>query len=269
MADYARSLIQELMSPYDGKKQVHFSDRNVCKHYLVGFCPYQLFPNTKADLGTCDKVHDDKLRKDYLAAPDREDYDYEYRFFLFLRSLCDDLDHRIERAHRRLHIKPMDDLANPRRDEMEEKMVLLDERIKKLLADAEAAGEDGQVDKAKDLSDQAEHLKERLEQLKHAEVDHPLVKQEKQMEVCKVCGGFLVTGDDSKRLDAHNEGKQHSGYLLIRTTYDELKHAVRTVGAITTGSVSVTTVDIPPIDPATTAHAVVTTALVATLNAAA
>lgn len=33
------------------KKQEHFDDQDVCKYVLVSFCPHDLFPNTKADLG--------------------------------------------------------------------------------------------------------------------------------------------------------------------------------------------------------------------------
>ena len=33
-----------------GQKK-HFSDDKVCKFYLLDFCPHDLFPNTKSDLG--------------------------------------------------------------------------------------------------------------------------------------------------------------------------------------------------------------------------
>lgn len=35
--------------------------------------------------------------------------------------------------------------------------------------------------------------------------------QEKQMEVCKVCGAFLIVGDAQQRIDDHLTGKQHLG----------------------------------------------------------
>lgn len=43
------------------------------------------------------------------------------------------------------------------------------------------------------------------------------------MEVCHVCGAFLVMNDTSNRLDAHLQGKQHTGYQKIHETYEELK----------------------------------------------
>lgn len=36
--------------------------------------------------------------------------------------------------------------------------------------------------------------------------------QEKQMEVCPVCGAFLIVGDAQQRIDDHLSGKQHVGY---------------------------------------------------------
>lgn len=32
-------------------KGVHFSDPEICKNYICGFCPSDLFTNTKSDLG--------------------------------------------------------------------------------------------------------------------------------------------------------------------------------------------------------------------------
>ena len=33
------------------REDEHYSDRDVCKYMLVSFCPHDLFPNTKKDLG--------------------------------------------------------------------------------------------------------------------------------------------------------------------------------------------------------------------------
>lgn len=47
--------------------------------------------------------------------------------------------------------------------------------------------------------------------------------QEKQMEVCEVCGAFLIVGDAQSRVDDHLMGKQHMGYAKIKATVEELK----------------------------------------------
>jgi len=48
------------------------------------------------------------------------------------------------------------------------------------------------------------------------------VAQEKQMEVCDVCGAFLIVNDVQQRVDDHLQGKQHVGYGRLKTALDEI-----------------------------------------------
>ncbi|KAK9761789.1 splicing factor, partial [Basidiobolus ranarum] len=219
--DYARSLLSELMSPYESESKKKFFDRDVCKYFLVRFCPHELFINTKSDLGPCDKIHEEALKRDYQEAEDREKYGYEEEFYEYLQTLINDLDRKIRKGKERLNIQPDESLLNPNKDEKEEKIVLLDEKIKSLLAQIEEAGEEGRVQEAQDLNQQLERLQAELATLKNNDDSNPIFKQEKRMEVCDVCGSFLVTNDTSKRLDAHMEGKQHTGYAKIREALEE------------------------------------------------
>ena len=43
------------------------------------------------------------------------------------------------------------------------------------------------------------------------------------MEVCDVCGSFLVIGDTQSRVDSHLLGKQHLGFARIRSAIVEIK----------------------------------------------
>ena len=43
------------------------------------------------------------------------------------------------------------------------------------------------------------------------------------MEVCEVCGAFLIVGDAQSRVDDHLMGKQHMGYAKIKSAIVELK----------------------------------------------
>ena len=45
----------------------------------------------------------------------------------------------------------------------------------------------------------------------------------KQMEVCDVCGAFLIVGDAPQRQDEHLMGKQHAGYAQVRAEIDRRK----------------------------------------------
>lgn len=48
------------------------------------------------------------------------------------------------------------------------------------------------------------------------------VAQEKQMEVCDVCGAFLIVNDVQQRVDDHLMGKQHVGYGRLKTALDDI-----------------------------------------------
>ncbi len=48
------------------------------------------------------------------------------------------------------------------------------------------------------------------------------VAQEKQMEVCDVCGAFLIVNDVQQRVEDHLMGKQHVGYGRLKAALDEL-----------------------------------------------
>ena len=43
------------------------------------------------------------------------------------------------------------------------------------------------------------------------------------MEVCEVCGAFLIVGDSQTRVDDHLMGKQHMGFAKIKATIEEIK----------------------------------------------
>ncbi|GET01919.1 luc7-like protein 3 [Rhizophagus clarus] len=229
--DYQRQLLEELMAPFERSNKHNFWDDSVCKHFLVKFCPNSLFTNTKSDLGPCTKVHDEKLRKQYQEAPDRTKYGYEIKFYDYLQSLCNDLDKKIRKGNDRLNVRPDDTLLNPNKDEKEEKMIILDEKIKELLVKIEGAGEEGRVQEAQILTKEVETLQKDLDFLKNlfsrfdytSDDSNPLFKQERRMLVCEVCGAFLVTNDTSNRMDAHLQGKQHTGYKQIRETLHEWK----------------------------------------------
>ena len=78
--DPARQLLDKLMGPdRDVPREVASSikrsphDDCVCKYMLVGMCPYDLFRNTKSDLGACDFTnHDENMLDMYNALPEEE-----------------------------------------------------------------------------------------------------------------------------------------------------------------------------------------------------
>lgn len=94
--------------------------------------------------------------------------------------------------------------------------ISLDDLVEK----AEKLGNEGKVEEAQGVMKLCEQLrKERyhLEGLSNDRQDH--ISQAKQMEVCPVCGAFLIVGDAESRQREHLMGKQHMGYAQVMTTY--------------------------------------------------
>ena len=83
MVDVFANELDELMgvnrnAPVNARlKQEHFSDGDVCKYFLVSVCPNDLFPNTKYDLGPCNKRHDEFFKNQFLNTTENERLKYE------------------------------------------------------------------------------------------------------------------------------------------------------------------------------------------------
>jgi hypothetical protein len=107
---------------------------------------------------------------------------------------------------------------------------MISAKITKLLNEIEELAEEGKVDESKKLTQIVDQLNSEKESiLANREMDFAKAlaatsqQQEKRMRVCEICGGFLVIGDQEKRIISHMEGKQHQGYLIIRKTLSELR----------------------------------------------
>jgi len=226
MALTAAQLLDELMGrdrnlvPGEKSSQVPWDHEDVCRSFLCGFCPHDLFVNTKADLGTCTKIHDDQLKSDYEKSSRYGKMGFEEDFTRYLGSIQGDVDRRIRRGHERLLINQAREQELSEKDS--EKTKMLTDHINKLLEEIEQLGSEGKVEEAQGVARLVEQLKEEREQSKQ---NHSgVASQEKQMEVCEVCGAFLIVGDAQSRVDDHLQGKQHVGYAKIKSTLDEMKN---------------------------------------------
>ena len=110
MAAEQRKLLEQLMgsSATSRTAQLSLSDPKVCRSYLVGTCPHDLFTNTKQDIGQCPKVHAESLKTEYENLSDREKqrYGFEYDYMRDLQKYIDECNRRIDAAQRRLEKTP-------------------------------------------------------------------------------------------------------------------------------------------------------------------
>lgn len=79
-----------------------YYDRDVCRLFLVGLCPHELFQLTKMDMGPCPKVHSLQLRKEYEEAKAKGVDNYDRDLEDVIDRLIVECDRKIARALKRL-----------------------------------------------------------------------------------------------------------------------------------------------------------------------
>ncbi|KAI1291710.1 Luc7-like protein 3 [Halotydeus destructor] len=239
--DSARQLLDELMGrarDVDPDKKDNsiseWNDPRICQFFLVKFCPNQLFTNTKADMGACNKVHDDHIKRMYSEkATAEERANFEDNFIRFCQQTLNDVERRIKRAKQRLHASQgdnVDDSGSFLSEEIQEKMNEMSEKIEQMLEQIEEMGCEGKVEEAQSMMKDVEKLKEQKTAVKRDNMPMHWIQQraeigaaqEKQMEVCDVCGAFLIVNDVQQRVDDHLMGKQHVGFGKLKTTLEEI-----------------------------------------------
>jgi hypothetical protein len=100
---------EQLMSgPGTRAPQVPITDNKVCRSYLVGTCPHDLFTNTKQDFGPCPKLHNEGLKAEYEAADaeQKAKWGFEYDYLRDMQKYVDECNRRIDSAQRRLEKTP-------------------------------------------------------------------------------------------------------------------------------------------------------------------
>ena len=203
-------------------RKKHFDDPDVCKFFLIGFCPHEFFINVKSNIGSCEKRHDQQFKIAFENDPHKEDYQIKYEDALinFLEKKTADVDQKMKRCLERLEAPVPEQVINP---EVQEKIENLDKKITELISQAENLGANGFIDESEKLTKEAEQLKIQRNLLTNTTKEHPAIYKEKQMKVCEICGALQSVQDNEKRIQTHKEGKIHSGYLKIRQYLDLLR----------------------------------------------
>ncbi|CAJ0580706.1 unnamed protein product, partial [Mesorhabditis spiculigera] len=218
MTDYMAQMLDELMGP---------SQECVCKSHLVGFCPNELFRNTKADLGICHLRHDERFKEDYKNSPKFEKLGYEEGFIERLRGLDREVKRRIDKNMQRLEsgVKAfMPEEAEMKKKE-EDKITEMAKKIEKNLVKIQELCEQGNVAAGEELLRENEVLEQQQEMLKLNQEEVKRMEGQsndpKPMHVCKVCGCYMLVNDAQSRIDDHLMGKMHLTYGKIRETIEE------------------------------------------------
>lgn len=214
--DEAKALLDSLMGPSrntDSKNKTgeDFKGSNVCKNYLVGFCPADWFSTRtqfKRKFKPCEKAHSEAMKAEFEAHPKVEKYrrEYENNFYKYLDEIVKDADQWVLREKRTVKPKGVH-LVIP--EDVQPQFKELEKEYEKLLKEAEVSHSEEAMRKATTVKEQIDQMKE-----KHT------VAYEGE-EVCEVCGMKYLLGDN--RTEKHYQGKMHEGYTRIRQTLEDLR----------------------------------------------
>jgi uncharacterized membrane protein YgcG len=232
MAAEQRKLLEQLMGdnlmtmPGTASKQpsLAITDAKVCRSYLVGSCPHDLFTNTKQDLGPCPKTHLVNLKEEYQGASEQQkrDWGFEFDYWRDISKYVGECDRRIDTAQRRLEKTP---------DEIRQTTALLksiqelEESINTGLVEVQVLGEIGEVAMAyvqhHGIQVQKVQKEEKERELK-ALSDTSGPSGHQKLQVCDTCGAYLSRLDNDRRLADHFYGKMHMGYSIMRKESERL-----------------------------------------------
>lgn len=231
-ADEQRKLIQQLMgnvtitSRYGGrsrnnKQELGITDPRLCKSFLVGECPYDLFQGTKQSIGKCPQLHIPKFKLQY----DRDHKKgkrypaFEKEYFLVLSKFINDCNEQIVVALKKLeHTKEEREKiksATKALDDVDTQIVLITQEIDSLISNnkvMEAMQQSIKLEEAVQLK------KTTAEKVKNITENIGQSSQQK-LQVCEVCGAYLSRLDTDRRLADHFLGKVHLGYVKMREDY--------------------------------------------------
>ncbi|KAL8445868.1 hypothetical protein Emed_005298 [Eimeria media] len=205
----------------NARKGASFKGETVCKFYLLDFCPHDLFPNTRVDLGPCDREHRADLKVAFEADPEREFYQalFETEFARYLQRLVDQMENRIKRVQQRIDANNQPVALSK---ENEERVNAMNAEISELLKQQDEAGSKGDIDAAEKLNEKVAFLQREVSRLKNPNADIATIR-ESQLRVCATCGAMQSTGDAMCRFESHVSGKQHRGCEKIRSKLAALK----------------------------------------------
>lgn len=101
---------EQLMSASGSSRapQLSITDPKVCRSYLVGTCPHDLFTNTKQDLGPCPKSHNEALKTEYESADEaqKRKWGFDFDYLRDMQRYIDECNRRISSAQSRLEMSP-------------------------------------------------------------------------------------------------------------------------------------------------------------------
>ncbi|KAJ8146467.1 hypothetical protein OY671_000495 [Metschnikowia pulcherrima] len=232
MADDQRRLLEQLMgkealdSFQVRRKEIEMTNPRVCKAFLVGTCPHDLFNGTKLNIGKCPLLHVEKHKLEYEFRTKKKNEtfpNFEHEYYKTLQKYVDEIDFTIATALKRLEHTPEEKAkiaaVTKDLDVLDTKIGLMTSEIRYLAAESELQKVFEQSARLEDVLKQRDVLAEQARMI----AENVGQSAQQKLQVCEVCGAYLSRLDSDRRLADHFIGKIHLGYVQMRAAFDELK----------------------------------------------
>ncbi|CAH6720382.1 protein Luc7p [[Candida] jaroonii] len=228
MAEYRRQEIAQLGgdSGFRSYRRVtELTSPKVCKSFIIGSCPHDLFVGTKQDLGKCPQLHLEKHKLEYnLRTKKGEKFpDFEYEYYQVLKSYIEEIDRIIESSNKRLDHTPEDkekiEQVTQDLEKLDTKISIIQQEINCLL---EAGKPIASLNHSKELNTLIK-LREVEGEKVRSIIENIGQSSQQKLQACDQCGAFLSRLDSDRRLADHFVGKIHLGYVKMRSDYMGLK----------------------------------------------
>lgn len=203
-------------------------DPRICKSYLVGECPYDLFQGTKLSMGRCPQIHSAKYKLIYEKEEKKGKKfpEFEQEYHALLSRFVNDCNGQIAMALKKLEHTPED---RERIKQVTAELDILDSKIGLMIEEIESLLRANEVSKALLQGLKLQAMQERrLEVAKRVKNITENVGQSAQqkLQVCEVCGAYLSRLDTDRRLADHFLGKVHLGYVKMREELERMKQSI-------------------------------------------
>ncbi|CDJ49100.1 hypothetical protein, conserved [Eimeria brunetti] len=223
---HLRQQWSDLMGSIDDPNQ-SFTDENVCKYFLTGLCPHDLFENeagfltlnirnnyhnmkNKFYLGPCKKRHIETLRDQYFEARKQKRYGFEELAVQLCRALVEEADKKVQTAQMRVDCASLPGVGDK---SVHPEVLRLDQAIAQKFKEMEDLGKLGRIDQSMAVSLELTSLQTRRAKLLFRNAEGQLTQR---LRPCDVCGALLSANDTDRRLDEHFSGRVHLGFQKLR-----------------------------------------------------
>lgn len=211
------------------RRTMGLHDPRICKSYLVGECPYDLFQGTKQTLGRCPQIHSAKYKLQYEKEKKRgttfPDFDREY--YAILAKFVNDCNGQIAVALKKLEHTPEE---RQKIQQVTAELDVLDSRIGLMIQEIESLLKANEVSQALVQSIKLQKMQEKRQEVgkKVRNMTENVGQSAQQkLQVCEVCGAYLSRLDTDRRLADHFLGKTHLGYVKMREDFEVMKQRLK------------------------------------------